>query len=211
MSHPAYKEAHPLGYRVTHLVHLISMVALAFTGFFIHFPFANWAMQPMRTIHFIAMFVVLINLVTRVLLALVGRTAALKGSREVSADWHNFLPQSENRGQFFQTIKYYLFLRKSHPPSAKYNPLQKLAYVLMGALLVVQGYTGFAIYGPTDAWPLFALGTTFVGGLMRMREIHYFIMWVFIAITMIHVYLSVAEDVDQMPLMFFGKETAPER
>jgi len=209
MSHGAYKEAHPLLTRITHWVHLLSMVILAFTGFYIHNPFFDGNMQLMRTMHFICMYTVLIALVARLYFLFIGRTANVKGTREVKPDLASFLPQKENKGQFFQTIKYYLFMRKSHPISGKYNPLQKLAYTAMAALLIAQAYTGFAIYGPFDQIGIFAWGTNLVGGLMVIRQIHYLIMWLFILITMIHVYLSVAEDIDALPLMFWGKEKEP--
>lgn len=205
MSHGAYVESHPLPARVTHWIHLVSMVVLAFTGFFIHFPFSDAGMQLMRSLHFIFMWLVLINLLIRLVLVFTLKTSNVKGTREVAADWTNFTPQPENRGKLFSTVGYYLFLKKKHPRSGKYNPLQKMAYVLMQVLLVAQGITGFAIYGPTLA--VFGGLTTAVGGLMVMRQIHYFILWAFILITMIHVYLSVAEDIEALPLMFLGKET----
>lgn len=205
MSHGAYKEAHPLPARVTHWVHVLCMIALAFSGFFIHFPFGGLSMHQMRNVHFIAMWLVLINLVVRLVLVFTMKDANVKGTREVAPDWINWIPQPENKGKFFRTITYYLFIQKKHPRTGKYNPLQKLAYVAMQAFLVLQGITGFAIYGPTLG--LFDGLTAAVGGLMVMRMIHYFIMWVFILITMIHVYLSVAEDIEALPLMFLGKET----
>ena len=162
-------------------------------------------MDLMRDLHFVAMWLVIINLAIRLVLLFTLKTANVKGTREVAGDWATSAPQPENRHQFWETIKYYLFLRKTHPISGKYNPLQKLAYLAMQLLLVLQAITGFAIYGKTDQ--LFGSLTTMVGGLMIMREVHYFIMWAFILITMIHVYLSAAEDVEALPLMFAGKET----
>ncbi|MFA5844730.1 MAG: Ni/Fe-hydrogenase, b-type cytochrome subunit [Coriobacteriia bacterium] len=208
MSHGAYREAHPLPATLMHWSHLISMVALGFTGFYIHKPFFNGNMELMRTLHFIFMYVVLITLVCRIYWAFMGGGSTLtKGTREIARDRKNWGFQEENKGQFFETIKYYLFLRKTHPISGKYNPMQKTAYLAMIPLLIAQGYTGFAIYGPAARMTFFSWGTSLVGGLMIMREIHFFIMWVFILITMIHVYLSLAEDIEALPLMFFQKET----
>lgn len=212
MSHGAYREAHPWPYVLSHWTHLGSMFVLAFTGFYIHYPFFRANMLLMRQLHFIFMYVVLIALVWRVYYAFAGRTAIVKGTRDTVHDWHNFVPQQENRHQLIETLKYYLFLRKTHPISGKYNPLQKLAYVAMGGLLVVQAYTGFAIYGPAQHSALFGplfLWSVNMGlvSLMIMRMIHFLVMWVFILITMIHVYLSVAEDAEAVPLMFWYRET----
>jgi Ni/Fe-hydrogenase 1 B-type cytochrome subunit len=188
------------------------MVVLAFTGFYIHYPFFAADMALMRQLHFIFMYVVLIALVWRIWFAFFGQTAVVKGSRTaLKRDIHNFIPQEENRHQLIETVKYYLFLRKTHPISGKYNPLQKLAYVALAGLLVVQAYSGFALYGPVQnsvLWPFFGFGVDLVGGsLMYMRMFHFLVMWLFILITMIHVYLSVAEDIASVPLMFFYKET----
>lgn len=211
MSHGAYRDAHPLPYVIVHWTHLVSMLVLGFTGFFIHLPFLPLQMGVMRQLHFTFMYVVLIALAARVWFAFLGRSAAEKGSRERVRDVRNFLPQAANRGQFVETVKYYLFLRDTHPVSGKYNPLQKSAYLLIAVLLLAQAYTGFALYGPVQADPV--LGAIFsadlLGGLMATRMIHYFLMWAFIAITLVHVYLSVAEDIDALPLMFFWRETVP--
>jgi Ni/Fe-hydrogenase 1 B-type cytochrome subunit len=212
MSHGAYRESHPWPYVLSHWAHLISMVVLAFTGFYIHYPFYPASMALMRQLHFIFMYVVLIALVWRVWYAFTGKTAIVKGTRETVRDYHNFVPQEENRHQLIETVKYYLFLRKTHPISGKYNPLQKLAYVAMAGLLIVQAYTGFALYGPVqnstmlNGLFLWSVNSGMIS-LMIMRMIHFFVMWVFILITLIHVYLSVAEDVAAVPLMFAYKET----
>ncbi len=210
MTHGAFHEDHPLPAVIMHWVHLVSMFVLAFTGFFIHWPFsfAGLAMGTARYLHFVFMYVVLIDLAVRVYWSFFGAGSSLvKGTREKGPDYRNFGPQRLNRGQFLETVKYYLFLRKTHPRTGKFNSLQKGTYVFWAFLLLFQGYTGFAIYGPTYDLPFFAWGTGMVGGLMAMRTIHYLIMWVFILTTLVHVYLSVAEDVDAVPLMFLYKET----
>ncbi len=50
-------------------------------------------------------------------------------TREVDKDYKNWLPQQANRHQLWPWIKYYLFLKKDHPISAKYGVLQKIAYI----------------------------------------------------------------------------------
>ena len=205
MSHATYKESHPLVQRITHWMHLLSMVVLTFTGFYIHNPFFDGSMMWMRQLHFVFMYVVLVALVARVYFAFFSKSALVKGSRKTAIDVKNFVIQKENKGQFIETIKYYLFLRKTHPSTGKYNPMQKLAYVAMLVLLVAQAFTGFALYGPFGE--AFSWLTIPLGGLMIVRQIHYLTMWLFILITMIHVYLSVAEDAPALKVMFFGKET----
>ena len=55
--------------------------------------------------------------------------------------------------------KYYLRLRKDHPPQGKHNPLQKLAYtfiIVVGALAVLSGFaisnTALVAYDPVPAF-----------------------------------------------------------
>jgi Ni/Fe-hydrogenase 1 B-type cytochrome subunit len=186
------------------------MVLLVLTGVYIDTPFRFFGltMATAQWIHFVFMYVVLIVLAARVYWAFYGPgSTTARATRALDRDYRNFAPQAANRGQTLETVKYYLFLRRTHPAGAKYNTLQKGTYVFWAVLLLVQAYTGFALYGPTYNSPFFAFGTALVGGLGAMREMHYFIMWVFIITALVHVYLSVAEDAPALPLMFWWKET----
>jgi Ni/Fe-hydrogenase 1 B-type cytochrome subunit len=189
------------------------MVLLVLTGLFIASPFGfpGLTMGAVLWVHFVCMYLVLIVLAARVYWAFFGKGSSLtRGSRIVGADYRNFLPQEENRGQLWETLKYYVFLRKTRPATAKFDSFEKSAYVFWMFLLVAQAYTGFAIYGPTYAWPLFSTGTALVGGLGAMRNIHYLIMWVFIITTVAHVYLAAAENVADLPLILWWRERPPQ-
>ena len=209
-SHGAYRDDHPLPAVVLHWSHLLCMALLVFTGFYIDAPFTfpGMTMGAAQSIHFACMYLVLVVLAARVYWAFYGKgSTTARGSRVVERDFRNFARQDANRGQLIETVKYYLFIRGTHPRTAKFNTLQKGTYLFWAALLLLQAYTGFAIYGPTYEVPFFAAGTALVGGLGAMRVIHYLIMWVFIVTTMVHVYLSVAEDWASLPLMFLWRET----
>ena len=205
--HAHYREAHPLVFVITHWINLICMIMLAFSGFYIHYPFFAGFMGVARGMHFVAMYVILINLTFRIIAAFFVKTAVDLGSREVDTDIKNWLPQEKNKHQFFETIKYYLFLRKEGVISAKYGSPQKIAYLATIPLTYLMAYTGFAIYGPTMNWALFAGGVDMVGGPMNMRIIHYFMMWVFIVFTMIHAYLANIYNFSPSKIIFAWKET----
>ena len=50
MSHEGhYREAHPLIFVFTHWINLVCMICLAFTGFYIHYPFFAGFMNTART------------------------------------------------------------------------------------------------------------------------------------------------------------------
>ncbi|MDZ4655266.1 MAG: cytochrome b/b6 domain-containing protein [Coriobacteriia bacterium] len=209
-SHTHYREAHPLVFVITHWINLICMVMLAFSGFYIHFPFFSAGfMGVARGMHFVAMYVILINLVFRIVAAFFVKTANQLGTREVDTDIKNWLPQAENRHQLVETLKYYLFFRKEGVISGKYGSLQKIAYLATVPLTFIQAYTGFAIYAPFADASFLAAGTTLVGGPMNMRIIHYFGMWVFILFTMVHAYLANIYNFAPSKIIFLWKETLP--
>ena len=205
--HAHYREAHPLVFVITHWINLICMIMLAFSGFYIHFPFFDGFMGVARGMHFVAMFVIVINLTFRIIAAFSVKTAVDLGSREVDTDIKNWLPQEKNKHQFFETVKYYLFFRKEGVISAKYGSLQKIAYLATIPLTYLMAYTGFCLYGPTADWGFFAGGTALVQGPMNMRIIHYFMMWVFIVFTMIHAYLANIYNFGPSKIIFAWKET----
>lgn len=205
MAHVTTREEHPWPAIVMHWIHLISILVLTYTGFYIHRPFGPGSMDLMRSLHFVFMFLLIFTAIVRVYWAFMGRGSAAQGSRTKIRDYKHFGPQRENKGKAWETAKYYLFLRKTHPVGAKYNTLQKGTYILWLVLIVLQAITGFAIWSDTQAF--FLPLTYLVGGLLAMRMIHYLIMWLFIITTLVHIYLSIAEAPWQAPLMFFGKET----
>ncbi len=47
-------------------------------------------------------------------------------------------------------IKYYLRIRREHPPAGKYNPLQKLAYTSIPIAALGSVLTGMSIYWPVQ-------------------------------------------------------------
>lgn len=204
MAHLATREEHPWPAILMHWLHLISIVVLTWTGFYIHRPFYTASMSVHRTLHFVFMFVFILTAIVRLWWGVLGAGSAAPGERRRRRDISFFFPERENRGMLWQTAKYYTFIRRTHPRTAKYNPLQKLTYASWLLLVVLQAVTGFAIW--TNTAEFFLPLTNLLGGLQAMRAIHYLIMWLFIITTMIHIYLSVVEAPWQLPLMFAGRE-----
>jgi len=189
------EENHSLSLIAMHWIHLLAMGVLLVSGLYIHYVFwAGW-MGNMRQIHFYAMYILLIVLVARGYWAIFG-----------GRDLKNFFPQRENRGQLLEVIKYYTFIRKTHPKTAKFNPLQKLTYSFWTLLLILQAITGFALYWP-DRYFFPALNT-WLGGLVATRMIHFLIMWLFIVTVAVHIYLVLAEDFGEFLSMIFGIKEA---
>ena len=57
---------------------------------------------------------------------------------------------SEDWSGIFPMIRYYLRIRKVHPPVRKYNSLQKLAYTTIPAVALGSVASGIAIYWPVQ-------------------------------------------------------------
>lgn len=208
--HGHYREAHPLPLMLSHWSNLISMIVLVFTGFYIHYPFFAGFMGAARSLHFFFMYLLLVTITARIIMAFTVKDTNLMGTKDRDWDWKNWIPQAENRHQLIETAKYYLFMRKEHVISAKNGALQKIAYLATIPLTYGIAYAGFAIYTPAQKWgiwPFFAAGLNAVGGDMNMRIIHYFLMWAIILFTMIHVYLANIYGVAPTKLMFFWAET----
>ncbi len=211
-----YKQTHPRLFSVTHWVNLVCMFLLIFTGICIHFPFFPYFMGIARGLHVACGFIIVVNLLVRIITAFMVQSAPTKGTREVVTDYKTWLPQKDNRHQFIQWIKYYLFLRKTQPLSAKLGVLQKITYLIIPLLILFQFYTGLCLWEPTMDAPVFMGFTRLVGGIMTVRIIHYFMMFAFIIFIMIHVYLVFMEGLGLVKLMLFGKESggliySPER
>ena len=181
---------HPLFQRISHWINLINFLVLIITGFLIHSPYPGMPMNLIRNLHFIFMFFLLINGIVRFYYSFLGKYK----------DYDAFFINSQDLKTFWPQIKYYLFLGK-HPETGKYNPLQKLAYIALPIMAIVQAVTGFILYKPEELSGL----AGYFGGLAAVRGFHYLLMWLFIAVIAVHLYLVFTAAYDQFLFMFFGK------
>jgi len=180
---------YPLPQRVSHWLNLVNFTVLGLTGFFMHYPFQGIPMSLGRNLHFIFMYLLLINGLVRFYYSFFGKHKDYQEFLMNKNDWKNLGPQ----------IKYYLFIGK-HPKTGKYNPLQKLAYIALPILAVIQGGTGIILY-----WPEWLAGwSNFFGGLAAVRGVHFLTFWVIVAIVIVHLYLVFTESYNNFWYMFFG-------
>ena len=207
MAHLAhYREAHPLPFVITHWINLICMVLLILSGFLIHYPFISGLMGIARGVHIFCGFVLVINMLCRVIMAFFVESAPTGGTRQTVKDYKTWLPQADNKHQGLQWIKYYLFLKKDHPLAAKLGVPQKISYICIPILILIMFYTGLCLWSPTADWGICMAFTNLVNGAMSMRILHYFLMYVFIIFICLHVYLANIEGTEPTKLMFFRKE-----
>jgi Ni,Fe-hydrogenase I cytochrome b subunit len=195
----------PFTPKALHFQHVFVMILLAVSGMYIRFPFFEGGRTFMRWVHYIAMTIVIINLIIRLWYAF--------GSRQ--RDYREFAITKEDISAAPHVVGYYTFVKKSKPHLGKYNVMQKGTYMMFVPLLILQALTGLALLtftlpligmSPRDllvGWWLGALlGSTDLAGWW-MRTIHYTINWLFIILTTVHAYLSVTEDFPAF-LNFFG-------
>lgn len=199
-----YNEAHPVPLVVTHYINLICMCFLIFTGFMIHFPYIASIMGVCRGLHIACGIILGINLIVRIIFMFTIKSAPTQGTRIIDKDYKNWFPQADNRHQMVPQLKYYLFAKKQHPLTAKFNPLQKIAYWFAGLLIIFMLITGLSLWEVTA--PAFAWLTAAWGGAMSMRIIHYFGMFVMIIFMIAHIYLVALDGMATFKSMFARRE-----
>jgi Ni/Fe-hydrogenase 1 B-type cytochrome subunit len=176
---------------VVHWVIFFALVILSVTGYYLHAPFLIVPTRPafvlatMRFLHELTAFVFTLAVLVRVFWAFAGNRYA---------HWRAFVPLTREQWRGIGAmLRYYLFLRWRAPAEVGHNPLAALAYLAIYALFLVQIVTGFALYdwllrsAPWTAlgWPLALVNVQY------LREVHYFLMFVFFAFTIHHVYSAV--------------------
>ena len=173
--------------RIHHWVNFAALAVLTFTGFYIYSPFMAGASETMawnRFFHLVAGYVLVFGLIIRIYLMFNSRT---------QADWKELLPLPRNLANLPDVLAYYLFLKDTHKPYRRYNPLQGLTYFLMGLAILVMAATGFALH---TGWlhGSFAWVNALLGGLPITRVVHFLGMWLLIILTMIHVYFVIRQN-----------------
>jgi thiosulfate reductase cytochrome b subunit len=125
-------------------------------------------------------------------------------------EWRDVTPRRGDIRDGWEMIKFYLFLRRDHPPQAKHNALQRGAYFAMpiiGAALVI---TGLAIWKPVQL----AFLTNLLGGYVWARYWHFVAMFLLVLASIVHVFMVIAVDPHSLRSMLTGNydpTKSPER
>ncbi len=180
--------------RLYHWAFALSIVVLAVTGFYIHFPWTNTWLEGtgafpvaiMRYIHFIAGFIFTGALLARLYLMVFG-------NRQERL-W-DFLPVTpRNLKSLVGTLEGYAYMSGSHEERLGHNVLAGTAYVITLAAAAVQLISGFYMLYPESAtWR--GIGLAVAGTQQNARFIHYLLMWYFMFFAMVHIYMVVWNDI----------------
>lgn len=203
--------------RLTHWLIALSIFTLSYTGYFIGNPsvespgeagFLN-TMGSYRLVHFYGAIVFTLSVLVRVYWMFFG---------SAPARWPNFLPVTKKRlGDTKETLKFYLFMRKTYPPALSHNPMAGLTYLAVFGIYFLIIFTGLGLYGASasDSWlGFFAFFTEVFGGPQWARWIHHAGMWLLLAFFVHHFYSAVlASSIEKngtLESIFTGYKWAPE-
>ncbi len=181
---------HDLLERIAHWVHLGNMILLVLSGMQIHFPAFNvfGSMSNARFVHFVDMYLFFFLGVFHVYQFFAEGKFTTAG------------PTPHNIRGLGATIKYYLFLGDREEERDKYNPLQIITYFLLFAVSALMAVAGFTLYWPVQ---LSVLVNAF-GGIMTLRQIHYLLSWLFLAFSLVHIYLVLTQPLKYIRAMVTG-------
>jgi Ni/Fe-hydrogenase 1 B-type cytochrome subunit len=181
-----------LGYILDHWIRVVAIAVLVFTGIYIHTPFIaggpdSTIMASIRFFHFVSAYALVLGLVVRVYMAF---------KSTFDSDWKDF-SITENLKNVPDILGYYLFIKGSHKDYRRYNPLQALAYLFTGLVIIFTAFTGFAVYhgkafGFIACPDSFRWVSNLLGGESYTRIWHILAMWYFIVFVLIHMYLAIS-------------------
>lgn len=185
--------------RILHWIHFASIAVLGVTGYYIGHPYItassagdHFIMGNIRYAHFVAAFVFMTGFLARFYWAFRGNRFERLGS---------WLPITR-RGlrEFWDMLKYYLFLRRDRPNYIGVNPMAGLTYSILGVLIIVVSLTGLALFSlpfSSGIWPTaFGWLNTWLGS-PEVRLIHHLMLWFFIAFFAVHLYLAILDDLEE--------------
>lgn len=186
--------------RFTHWISALTVTVLIVTGFYIGAPyFTTWGeasshfmMGWARFLHFAAAALIVAAAILRVYWLFAGN----KWAR-----WNALLPvRKKNWKNLWKMLKYYFLVRQeSMPHYLGHHPLQQLSYTAIYLVVIIQVFTGFAMYGLSDpggffhTW--FAWVGPFFGGIQNARFAHHALTWILITFIPLHIYLAFRADV----------------
>ncbi|MHB1023816.1 MAG: Ni/Fe-hydrogenase, b-type cytochrome subunit [Acidobacteriaceae bacterium] len=200
--------------RLAHWTMVLSLTVLTVTGFYMHHPFlvatspSAWVMGTMRFVHELFGFILIAVLIVRFYWFFAGNQWA---------HWRAWLPLKREQWRSISgMVLFYAFRRKEPFPEVGHNSLASASYLGILFFLVVECVTGLVLYSVVLGNHLLTL---LVGWIPRVVDIqyiratHYFLMFVFIAFLIHHVYSAVVVSMEErnglMESIFSGWKFVP--
>ncbi len=189
---PKIKKGYPLPVRIFHWGFAISLTGIILTGLILHRPLPFLALPYSKVFIFHVTFGWLASAFFSLRLAdmLIRRDKTL-------------FPSLADLKSLPGLIAYYLFLRPHKPPSGQYNIGQKLMFIswfLLFPFLVVLSLASYFAGQHLD-WVV-----KLIGGFQYLRLTKFLGSVYFTATILLHIYLSVTEDLSRLQSMVTGYE-----
>jgi Ni/Fe-hydrogenase 1 B-type cytochrome subunit len=178
--------------RLIHWTLVITIIALAITGFYIADPFVaapgeareRFVMGWMRHIHFWSAIGFVAAIFARMIWFFIGNAYAR---------WDQMLPvRRERQRGLLKMGKFYANPVGQPPEYVGHNPLAGLSYVAFYGLSLAMMATGFALYsvsaGVDSPMRFFRFLLPILGGAQTARWLHHAVMWLMFAFAMFHIY-----------------------
>jgi thiosulfate reductase cytochrome b subunit len=120
----------------------------------------------------------------------------------ISGEWRLLLPNRRSFKEAWQVLLHDLHIRKTEPPSAKYNAAQKIAY----SSIIIMGFgsllTGLSIYKPVQ----FGWLCTMLGGYEAARVEHFVLTIGYVLFFLIHIIQVIIHGWNNFQAMVTGFE-----
>lgn len=183
--------------RIYHWLNVVLIVILFFTGLYIGHPilrtpgeaYEYFLMGKMRYWHAVAAWFFIANFIFRFYWAFVGNEyAKFKPWRK------GFLADG------WETVKYYLFIKKEHSLHAGHNVVAQLSYSLLiwiGSTLII--ITGLALQGEIQPGSFqaryFGWLIPFLGQSFYVHSYHHLLAWAIAIFVIVHLYMVIRQDI----------------
>jgi thiosulfate reductase cytochrome b subunit len=139
--------------------------------------FGGW-LAGARNWHFAMMWVLVVNALIYL------------GFVYLHGEWRALVPRRGDIRDSWEMIKFYLFIRRTHPHQGKYNALQKATYFTLPILGAIAVLSGLAIWKPVQL----AVLTDMLGGYVWARYWHFLAMVLIVALSLVHIFMVFAVD-----------------
>ncbi|MCI6158383.1 MAG: Ni/Fe-hydrogenase, b-type cytochrome subunit [Selenomonadaceae bacterium] len=182
--------------RIFHWIMVLSIVVLFVTGILIAKPvtvvgieptFTSMSMDWVRNIHFIFAFLFCASFILRIYGFIVN-----KGDRLFPRVWEGHF-----YSETLDVALHYMLLKPSHAPFLR-NPLARMSYAGLYAMVLVEILTGFAMYYMTEpsniGGTLFGWVNVLLGNEMITHWVHHIVAWLIIVFAIGHVYMVLRAD-----------------
>ncbi|QHA00175.1 cytochrome b/b6 domain-containing protein [Dehalobacter restrictus] len=184
------KQRHSGTVRLLHWVYAPAVLALIFSGLYIHSPsraFGFKRMDSARKTHAVAQFLLLNSYLARVCYGMKDK------------NYKEIIPNRKTLKAIPEFLKYEFFLSEKKKEYPKYNPGQKILITSLAGLILVQMITGMALYFK----PL-QRAVKPVGGLNPVRWLHYLAALMTASSVSVHLYFTLTNSLKKLKSIFTG-------